>query len=197
MNRIVIFVSISLFLSCSRSLESSVESLGSYMSEGSVASCLCAELDTNDHGQLVIDGKVFTGNCFISYVNGDSKYIEKQIVNGFINGKIIYYSPSGEVLFEEKFQNGKHQIDLSIENIRCQCDELVKNEKEAKYYYKNQLFKGVCYRLFPGTEQPYVEITYAKGVRNGFTTYYSKLGDLLYTEKYELGTLVKVIYPEK
>lgn len=188
-----------LFLwSCNNSQnDATTESFGENKSEGTVIACLCTDLKKNNNGELLRDGSLFTGNCFLNYENSEAKYIEKQIVNGLINGTIKYYSKTGEIIFEEKFEKGAHQLNLEVESIRCDCAALNKNKKDQKYYYKGQLFKGMCYSLYPDIEQVYIEISYQEGIRNGFTTYFSRLGDILYTEKYDSGALLKVIYPKK
>lgn len=198
MYKLVFPIIVFLFWSCnSAESKGSTESFGENKSEGSVASCLCTELIQNAKGELEKDGKLFTGNCFLNYENSDIKYIEKQLVNGLINGMVKYFSKEGEIIFEEKFEKGSHQVDLEIENIRCDCSLLSKKDTDNKSYYKGQLFKGTCFSLFPLIEQPYIEVSYQGGLRDGFTTYYSKIGDILYIEKYEKGELIKTIYPKK
>ena len=176
-----------------------LESFGENKASGKVETCLCSELTENDSGKLLKNGQPYTGNCILNFENSDKKYIEKQIIDGELSGKVIYYNQQGDVIFEERYEKGKHQLNLSIESIRCNCDELgeMKGAKPVKYTYRDQLFRGICYRYFPETSTVYLEITYEEGLRHGFTNYYNKLGDLLYTEKYEKGELIKVIHPNK
>ncbi len=199
-NSYLLILSVLFFFSCSNKENNSAESFGENKASGNVQTCLCSDLIEDSNGILMKNNMPYTGYCVHNFENSDRKYIEKQIVNGKINGKITYYDQQGKVIFEEKFENGEHQLDLEIENIRCDCAELKRSkgaDKRVKYSYKKQLFKGVCFRTFPGTDIIYIEVTYENGLRHGFTTYYNKLGNLLYTEKYKNGSLEKVIYPKK
>lgn len=188
-----------LSIGCNSVENESTESLGENRQVESVETCLCDDLKTDVKGLLMKDGHLYTGECVINYKQTDQTYIEKQILNGELNGKIIYYAIDGKVLFEEKYEKGKHQLNLDVENITCNCADLKKESRNNQivYLYEGQLFRGQCYYNFPGIDQPYIKITYADGLRSGFTWYYNKVGDVLYTEKYEANELVKVIHPKK
>ncbi|MFD1551957.1 hypothetical protein DNU06_01340 [Putridiphycobacter roseus] len=198
MNRIILLPFLIWMMSCQTASKSDkVETFGEAKSKGELATCDCKDLLEDGEGLLQYNGTPFTGICIIKYQGTESKYIEKQILNGLINGKISYYGRDGKVIFEEKFNKGGLQLDLTNESIRCNCKVLTKkkDQSEIKKYFKGQLFTGTCFDVFPNSEQPYFESAYQNGLRNGFTSYYNKNGDLLFTEKYRNDSLIKVIEP--
>ncbi|MFK8038045.1 MAG: hypothetical protein AB8B74_07135 [Crocinitomicaceae bacterium] len=198
-HKLFLFFVILVCINCRNELDENLESLGENRQVETVETCLCSELETTEDKTFTKNGALYTGNCIIKYHDSDQSYIEKQIVNGRLNGKIIYYGSDGTVLFEEKYEKGTHQLDLDVENITCNCNDLIKEKRDklTVHLYKGQLFRGECYSNFPGLDQPYIRISYTKGLRNGFTWYYNKFGDILYTEKYKDDELTKVIYPKK
>ena len=197
MNKILLLPLLIWICSCQSVVsDGAVETFGESKAIGELANCNCADLVENEAGVLLLDGKIFTGICLIKYEGTDHKYIEKQILNGVINGKISYYGKDGSVLFEEYFNQGKMQLDLTKESIRCNCKVLTKKTRvDNRKYYKDQLFTGTCFDVYPASKQPYFEAAYKNGERNGFTSYYNKGGDLLFTEKYRNDSLIKIIEP--
>ncbi|MFK8044417.1 MAG: hypothetical protein AB8B72_02900 [Crocinitomicaceae bacterium] len=198
MNKLIFFSIFLIVVSCTETKKSSKpESFGKNKSLGTVTNCPCDSIRENAYKILMKDGKPYTGICYTNYPDTEIKYIEKQILDGELNGTITYFSRSGEVLYEEKFEQGNFQVDLKSEDIKCDCLDLKRKKESKKIYFKGQVFEGTCFSNFPETEQPYMEINYKNGLRDGYTKYYSKSGSILYTEMYDKDSLMNIIYPKK
>lgn len=173
-----------------------VVELGESKTGGDIIVCNCEDLTKDSIGILNYNGIPFTGNCLIKYQNSEKTYIEKQILNGQINGKIKYFNRSGKVLFEENFVQGEFKLDLSQESIHCNYKSLTFKQEGffKKCYYNDMLFTGTCSDQYPNSDQDYFKSTYKDGLLHGYNTYYDKNGEILYQEKYRSDTLVKVVH---
>ncbi len=198
-NRIIAGIFMGMLLACSteNSADNQVE-MGESKAVQALPVCDCEDLIEHEPGVFFLAGEAFTGACLIYYQNSDAKYIEKQLLDGKVNGKVIYYDKSGAVLYEENYVQGDYQIDLNKEKLHCNCKTLTKEtiNGQTKHFYKGQLFTGTCSDQYPDSEQDYVISTYANGLLNGFRTYYGKDGAVLYQEKYKSDTLIQVISPQ-
>ncbi len=188
-----------ILISCQsdQSNENQVE-LGESKSAEVVASCQCDELVKSDKDVYLLNGDPYTGNCIILYQNSDKKYIEKQYLEGKMNGEVIYYDQAGNVIYRENYVQGEYKKDLATENIHCNCKVLTKEtvNNQTKLYYKGQLFTGTCSDQYLNSDQDYIKSSYKNGLLDGYKTYYTKDGTILYQEKYQSNTLVTTIYPE-
>jgi antitoxin component YwqK of YwqJK toxin-antitoxin module len=160
--------------------------------------CYCDSLTSNTNNELVLNDNVFTGNCIANYPFSDQKYIEKQILNGKIHGKIIYYDKTGAVLIEEMYKNGDLVGNIGDNTNQCTCAELriKKTDSISKTYLNDVLFSGHCADYFPDTEQLSLEANYNNGLLNGFTIFYKKNGNSLIIQEYENGKMLSEIFPQ-
>ena len=161
-----------------------------------IVTCNCDSLKLNKNNKLTFNNNVFTGICELNYPETEQKYIDKQIVEGEVLGKVSYYSKLGEFLYAEVYNKGKLKSDgQNIHN--CNCSELtIKTEDGVnKNYLQNNLFTGTCEDFYPNSKQVYIESTYKNGLLDGYTTYFNKNGSTIYMQKYKVGQLLKEIYP--
>lgn len=189
---------LTLFIGCDSSHnEETVIEMGNNKESDISASCNCDDLDANSENLLILDSKVFTGTCFLNYPQSDQKYIEKQILNGKVHGKITYFDKLGELLFEETYNNGNLVGDLE-NNTKCDCSDIVIKESEdfSKNYLNDILYTGGCEDFYPNSDQLYLESNYKNGLLNGFTIYYQKDGSVLIMQEYKDGVLIEDIVPQ-
>jgi hypothetical protein len=177
--------------------EVSIE-LGKNKQFTNLPSCNCDSLVLNENKKLELKNSIFTGTCFLNYPIGDQKYIEKQILDGTIHGKITYFDKTGDLLFEEIYNQGK--LLTSADNkSHCNCTDLLMKGGEnniKKNYLNKSLFTGTCEGYFPNTNQLYLESNYKNGLLNGFTVYYNKDGSMLMMQNYKDGVLIEDIIPQ-
>lgn len=197
-NRIYILLSL-ILISCNsgNKEETSIE-LGRNKESETLPSCNCDSLIKNPNNELLFGGEIFTGFCFSNYPSSEQKYIEKQILDGLVHGKITYFGKTGKILFDESYSYG--ELLTSTENeSRCNCKNLKikeSSDKQKKNYLNESLFTGTCQDFYPNTNQIYLEANYKKGILHGFTIYYNKDGSVLMMQSYEEGTLIKDIIPQ-
>tara|TARA_B100000809_G_C15018442_1_gene487551 strand:+ start:250 stop:849 length:600 start_codon:yes stop_codon:yes gene_type:complete len=195
---LVLFLFITL-ISCENSKDTKVSvELGENKEFVNLPSCHCDSLILNETEKLVLLETIFTGTCFLNYPQADQKYIEKQILDGLIHGKISYFDKTGELLFEEVYNKGK--LLTNAENkSRCNCMDLIMKDGEnnfKKNYLNESLFTGTCEDFFPNTNQLYLESNYKNGLLHGFTVYYQKDGSVLMMQNYKDGVLIEDIIPQ-
>jgi len=197
-----LFITISVFsllIGCNTlHKEETVIEMGNNKESESIELCNCDDLSENDKKELTLNGQVYTGNCFLDYPQSDQKYIEKQILNGKVHGKITYFDKQGNVLFEETYNNGNLLGDLENKST-CSCAELTIKETDdgvVKNYLNDILYTGGCEDYFPNTNQLYLESNYKDGLLNGFTIYYQKDGSVLMMQEYKDGVLMEDIIPQ-
>lgn len=188
-----------IFFACNSSSEpqkTEVE-MGNNMESDITAICNCDELEENDEKLLQLNGTIYTGNCFLNYPNSDEKYIEKQILNGKVHGKIAYFDKNGGLLFEETYNDGNLVGDLENSSV-CDCSDIVldKSDGTPKYYLNDILYTGSCEDYYPNSEQLYLESNYKDGQLDGFTIYYQKDGSVLMMQNYKEGVLLEDIIPQ-
>lgn len=193
---LLVFVTL---ISCESKPEAEVDiELGHNKEFENLPMCNCDSLVSDEKDKLLLDESIFTGTCFLNYPNGDQKYIEKQILDGTIHGKITYFDKAGEILFEETYNKGK--LLTNAENkSRCNCTDLVMKEGEnnlKKNYLNESLFTGTCEDFFPNSDQLYLESNYKDGLLDGFTIYYQKDGAVLMMQDFKAGVLIEDIVPQ-
>jgi hypothetical protein len=194
MKRIIVFL-VSLFIifnSCTTTQNDEQIELGENMQSKPMETCNCDSLELN--GELLsFEGTIFTGLCFLNYPMSDQRYVEKQILDGKIHGNVVYYDKNDNVLFEEMYINGVQDKNEDY----CNCSDLVVEQKGEikKNYLNGKPFTGKCEDFFLDTEQVYLEANYIGGQLDGFVNYYSKNGNVVMIQKYELGEYVKDIVP--
>lgn len=129
-----------------------------------------------------------------------------------LNGKGSYYSPEGQLIMIEKYENGEikqrinyHVLHPSIQVPLNLPEKSIwdKDEKQWMYYNKD---KNIIYTWYMNGEKKFIGTDYndvEKGKTNyrgsGETWYYSKDGVLLYNTKYKDGEKngVSVEYDKK
>ncbi len=203
MNKIFSISIISILLiACSEDSSSSdneFESSGSMMQSDNLDTCECNVLDVDTNGTMFLNETAYTGLCAENYPNTESKYIEKSILDGKLHGKTVYYDKSGNVLIEELYENGEKKRSGELEDLICDCHELVRKEATipnmpTTYSLDDIPFTGTCTDLYPGSSQTYMEVTYKNGLLEGRSSYYDRDGEIMYTEKYENGKLISTVH---
>lgn len=203
MNRSTLIVPFFLFfvLACGgsdSSGNSSTESTGKVMQSEFLDTCQCTELEMDSTENYFKEGKLYTGICLDFYPTTTDKYVEKNLLNGRLHGKLTYYSRDGSVLIEEIYENGTKKRSGEVDVLKCACSEL---EKEATHIpqvpFRFKLdgipYTGKCEELYPESSQIYVSRNYKDGIPDGHTVYYNRDGSTMIIEKYENGILVQAI----
>jgi hypothetical protein len=170
------------------------------ISQTSVAdTCDCNMLVTDSTGLHTLSDTTFTGVCLSYYDGSDQKYLEKNLLQGRLHGKVTYFDREGEILLEEMYENGAQKRTGSPgENMTCNCAELefVKTN-DPNYPTVAKLddipFTGRCEEKYPDSDQLSLESNYNKGVLNGYTVYYNRDGSTILMEHYENGVLVSTV----
>jgi antitoxin component YwqK of YwqJK toxin-antitoxin module len=143
---------------------------------------------------LSVDGLPYTGTCYLNYPNSNQKYIEKQLLDGILNGSIFYYDQSGNVILEEFYEKGvKKGTKNEILVVNCKDLKIKEIEEEPIYYYNDVKFTGTCHDYYPNSEQVYIEKHYKDGMLNGYTTYFNKDGSVLMMSKFEDNKLISEV----
>ncbi len=159
--------------------------------------CSCDELTADTTGLFSKKGKVFTGVCFNNYPNSEARYLEKNLLEGQLHGKVTYFSKEGDVLMEEIYEYGSSKRSSTSGDLNCDCSELKiagTIQDISKYTLDDIAFTGVCSKHYPDGGKVYMSSTYKDGLLDGSTTYYDRNGETLYVEIYETGIHVNTIY---
>ncbi len=194
---ILIFLGLYAF-SCNNTNTKTEVEMGSNKEIVDLEMCLCDSLTESSDHSFELNGVLFTGNCISNYPMSDQKYIEKQILNGKIHGKISYFDKSGHVLVEEMYNNGNLIGNIGDNTNQCACAALkIKDiDNSSKAFLNNILFSGHCEDYFPNSKQISLEANYNKGLLDGFTIVYKKNGQSLMIQEYDNGQLLNEIYPK-
>lgn len=173
---------------------------GTVKQSGMLDTCACSDLDIDSSGNHLLKESIFTGICVENYPETNVKYIEKNILNGKLHGKIRYFDKNGEVILEEVYEAGSKKRSGDVESLTCSCSELDKIETPGissgpvMYVLDDIPFTGTCREYYPESDQVYMEVNYRKGLVHGFTTYYKKDGSTLLIEKYVDGMQTSVVH---
>lgn len=161
--------------------------------------CDCSALLVDSLGTHLMDTTLYTGICISYYEGTTNKYIEKNLLEGKLHGKVIYYDKAGELLFEEIFENGKQKRNGTLdETLSCDCNELemVKtNDPIVPTIAKldDIPFTGKCEKFYQDSEQLYMESDYKNGFLDGRIIYYNRDGSTILIEKYSSGQLIGTV----
>jgi antitoxin component YwqK of YwqJK toxin-antitoxin module len=163
--------------------------------------CSCDSLTENEEGLALLDGEIYTGVCRSNYPNSEKKYITKDYMNGQLHGEVTFFDPTGGVLMEEVYTEGKKKRNGGGAPQNCDCSELVQKTvpgvPEPRFMLDDLPFTGKCEEKYPNSDQTYIEIYYKDGLRDGFATYFNRNGGTMFMEKYENGELIKTINEEE
>lgn len=185
-------------VSCSGRRNKEIVDDGNILSVSEQDTCECDNLKTDSLGIFLKDDLPYTGVCYSNYPDMDVKYIEKELLEGKLHGKVVYYSKNGEVILEEVYEYGAQKRAGDFDALECECTELKLTNNEqtgiTRYYLDDIPFTGKCTKYYPESEQVYIEANYKNGYLNGHTIYYAKDGSTLYFEVYESGVLVNTVY---
>lgn len=196
---VVGILSVLCFFACSSS-EDEVDLIeaGSIMATNATDTCFCEVLVEDSLGNLSLDSTLFTGVCIYNYPGTKEKYMVKSLLNGKLHGLVSYYDQQGQILLEEMYENGQKKRTGDGAPQTCNCSELKQitspGEPLSRSFLDDIPFTGKCIEKYVNSDQTYMEVSYNKGLLEGFTTFYDQTGNTLYIEKYENGQLVKVIY---
>ena len=196
---LILILSGVLLLSCGGGdSEKNLIEAGTMMSSAPVDTCLCDDLSEDSLGNYFKDERPYNGVCVYNYPQSNQKYMVKGIMNGKLHGKVIYYDNQGNVLVEEVYENGQKKRTGDGAPMTCDCAELeikkMPGESIQRSFLEDIPFSGTCTKKFPESEQVYIESNYKNGLQEGYTSYYDKMGNTLYMEKYEHGELLKIIH---
>ncbi|MCG8573973.1 MAG: hypothetical protein MI810_03750 [Flavobacteriales bacterium] len=172
---------------------------GNVMSTAKLDSCDCKDLQTDTLGNHFLKDEAFTGICLDYYPGSDEKYIEKNLLEGKLHGKVIYYAKGGDILMEEVYESGNKKRSGEVEDLVCNCDELEKKSHPdpllpVRFMLDEIPFSGKCEQFYPESDQLYLEAQYNDGLLDGYSIYYDREGTTLYMEEYSKGTLLKTVY---
>lgn len=159
--------------------------------------CDCNELVIDSLGNHLLNDKAFTGICVSNYEGTDSKYLEKNLLNGRLHGKVEYYDREGQMILQEFYEDGNQKRSGGSDGATtCDCSELETQEVQGMSVYKldNVPFTGKCEKFYDGEKQVYMESNYKKGLLHGYTVYYNRDGSTILMEKYENGEVVSAIH---
>ena len=161
--------------------------------------CQCKNLESDSTGIYYKNGKKFTGICLDYYPGTTDKYIEQNLLNGQLHGKVTYFGKEGEVLIEEIYENGQKKRSGEVDVLNCACTELTKEETHVpqvpyRYLLDNIPYTGSCHEYYPESDQIYVEMNYKDGLLDGHMVYYNKDGSTLMIEKYEKGIQISAVH---
>ncbi len=193
---------LSIFSNCSDGPEQAPDLIeeGVMMTSPPTDTCLCEELSEDSAGVFYKNEAAFTGVCIYNYPDTEIKSVVKSILTGKLHGMVTYYDKLGNVLVEELYQNGIKKKTGDGAPLTCDCSELDKlsspGESVVRAFLDDIPFNGKCLVTYQGTNQVYMEVEYINGLLDGFTIFYDREGNTMYLEKYEKGTLIKVIYEE-
>lgn len=200
MKYILVFFSSLFLFSCSEQSQKKEEfTEGTVKQEGRADSCLCVDLLVDSTGFHSKGGKAYTGVCTDYYPGSEDKYIEKNLLDGYLHGTVVYYSRSGDELMKEMYQKGVKRQSGDTDFLVCDCTDLEKvtnadPQLPNRYFLDEIPYTGRCQQFFPETNQMSVESHYKKGLLDGYTSYYDKQGNTLYIEEYQMGTLVNILH---
>lgn len=161
--------------------------------------CDCVDLVADSTGTNLLEGKLFTGMCISYYQNTEDKYIEKNLLEGKLHGKVTYYDKTGGLLFEEIYENGKQKRNgLLDETLKCDCTELIHVKTSDPLYpsiakLDDIPFSGKCEKFYENSTQLYMESEYKNGLLDGHTIYYREDGSTILIEKYSNGEMVSTV----
>ncbi len=200
MKYLILFsISLFLFYSCGSEQEENLVEEGDVLITNFVDTCDCATLSIDSLGTYFEEETAYTGVCIGYYPESNSKYVEKNLLEGLLHGNVTYFDKSGEVLIEEIYENGKPKRSGKAEVLECECSEL--NQKKAsdpRYPVKFSLddipFTGKCKSYYPETEIIYMESNYLNGYLEGYTTFYNRDSSKMYMEYYRNGIIEKTVY---
>lgn len=171
---------------------------GSPVSSSTIAdTCNCTEVITDSLGIHLKDGKPFTGTCESYYDDNGKRYLEQNMLEGKLHGKVSYYDREGNLILGEYYENGRQIRSGQTEiGLSCDCSELLSQTVQSMQVYKLDgiPFTGKCTKKYPESSQVYMESNYKNGLLNGYTIYYDREGETILMEKYENGEQVSSIH---
>jgi hypothetical protein len=159
--------------------------------------CDCDTLEIDSLGNHTLKGKAFTGSCVSHYNGTEDKYLEKNILNGLLHGKVTYFDRSGELLLEEFYENGEQKHTGESETgLTCDCSDLEIQDMQGMSIYKlnGTPFTGRCEKFYQNSTQLYMESNYRKGILDGYTIYYNRDGSTILMENYEAGVMTSTVH---
>jgi len=186
-------------IGCGDNVVENTSSDGNINSLNVADTCNCIELVVDSLGTHLLDDKLYTGICLSYYSASYDKYIEKNLFEGKLHGKVIYYDKDGAVLFEEVYENGKQKRNGALdETLTCDCAEL-EHVKTSDPLVPTLVklddipFTGKCEKYYENSEQLYMESDYKNGYLEGYTIYYNKDGSTILMEKYSYGQMISTV----
>lgn len=159
--------------------------------------CDCNELQVDSTGKHLLEGSPFTGTCVSYYEGAATKYLEKNMLNGMLHGKVEYFDKNGESLLQEFYENGTQKRSGNAETgLTCDCSELeIQTVQNVSVYKLDDVpFTGKCEKRYENSTQLYMESSYKNGLLDGYTVYYDRNGATILMEKYEAGILANSIH---
>jgi antitoxin component YwqK of YwqJK toxin-antitoxin module len=152
----------------------------------------CDSLDLDSLGYYRYNDSLFTGVCYENFPNQNVKLRERQIFRGQMHGHHILYTPKGDTISINLYNQGKLIRKSMGKSEVVHCDDLEdglnSSGEEVKLYF-GAPYDGSCNRYFPepDTAQVYITIPYHQGKVDGEMIVYDKLGNILIKETYKNG----------
>lgn len=198
MRLITVLILSLVFLGCTENVQlSESKEEGTFNTSDDLIQCNCDSLAYDLDSNFVYKDKPFTGICYSYYPNTKDRYMEKNFLEGQLHGKVKYFDKEGSILVEEEYVNGVNTKAATEGYSACDCSELELKPApgiDSKIRYRNNHpFTGVCYEYYPNSDVLYLKQNIRDGVPHGFTEYFDKEGQILFTEEYDYGNLKRVV----
>lgn len=168
---------------------------GNYEIYKELPRCECGELTENGDGLLMLnESTLFTGTCIRYYPKTDIIMEERQILNGKYYGYFFIYDLDSRLMTKTLYKDG-FLLSAKGENAKqCACADLKDyTDSTTGVTYKifnDEYFTGTCSNYY---EDSIIALTaeFRAGLNHGELRIYDKDGNLIISEKYDDGELVK------
>lgn len=172
---------------------------GSMMQSQELDTCLCNDLDVDTMGIHYYKEETYTGVCVEYFPGSEEKYLEENLLNGQVHGRVIYYDREGQVLLEEIYEEGVRKRSGDVDVLHCDCSELELVESNMQQVANRHVldgipYSGTCDKYYSDSDQIYMSVSYKDGLLNGRTIYYNRDGSTMLIEKYEIGELISTLH---
>jgi hypothetical protein len=156
----------------------------------------CDSLYVDSLGFYRLSDSLFTGVCFTNFPNQQVKFEERQIFRGQMHGHHLLFTPKGDTISVNLYNQGKLLRKSIGKGEVVNCDslqvEIHADGSEISTYF-GAPYNGTCHRYYPepDTQQVYLTIPYSNGKVHGEMFIYDKQGNVLVKEVYNEGEKIE------